>query len=356
MSQSLSRMEVLNKIHSKRRIRSKLLLIVFILFAVLTIVPIVNYFVQVKIPYEKTALKVGDAIFTRENVVDFIRFNQRLSEEQGVNFDLGSSLFESLQLIAENEIAFLSAAEYGLVVDQWEIDEAFFIRLGFFNDFDIDTEEAQEAFNEKKLQFLNQIQLDEASYQDIVRKGLFREKLRRELSREIPNIQLHKYIYEISLDEISQSMISEIQRNIDKGEDIDQIVKRYSVDPEVSRGIGDIGWTPKGIYPSLDGTLFGSSQDSVLALPVKKLSDPFIDQENSLYKFYIIADISDSQELSSDHLDILSDQALISFFAKKSMEVNLEYGLDNETFNLINERVKIASILPEGNQDNVIIE
>ena len=217
MSQSLSRMEILDKINSKRRIKSKLLLIVLILFALLTIVPIANYFIQVKLPYEKTALKVGQTNFTRENVVDFIIFNQRLSEEQGVNFDLGSSLFESLQLIAENEIAFLSAAEYGLVVDQWEIDEAFFIRLGFFNDFDIDTDEAQEAFNEKKLQFLNQIQLSEDSYQDIVRKGLFREKLRRELSREIPSIQLHKYIYEISLDEISQSMISEIQRNIDKG-------------------------------------------------------------------------------------------------------------------------------------------
>ena len=356
MSQSLSRMEILDKINSKRRIKSKLLLIVLILFALLTIVPIANYFIQVKLPYEKTALKVGQTNFTRENVVDFIRFNQRLSEEQGVNFDLGSSLFESLQLIAENEIAFLSAAEYGLVVDQWEIDEAFFIRLGFFNDFDIDTDEAQEAFNEKKLQFLNQIQLSEDSYQDIVRKGLFREKLRRELSREIPSIQLHKYIYEISLDEISQSMISEIQRNIDKGEDIDQIVKRYSVDPEASRGIGDLGWTPIGVYPSLDQTLFGSLQDNISSLSVKKLSDPFIDQENSLYKFYIIADISDSHELSEDHLDILSDQALISFFSMKSTEVNLEYGLDNETFNWINERVKIASILPEGNQDNVIIE
>ena len=133
MSQSLSRMEILDKINSKRRIKSKLLLIVLILFALLTIVPTANYFIQVKLPYEKTALKVGQTNFTRENVVDFIRFNQRLSEEQGVNFDLGSSLFESLQLIAENEIAFLSAAEYGLVVDQWEIDEAFFIRLGFFH-------------------------------------------------------------------------------------------------------------------------------------------------------------------------------------------------------------------------------
>ena len=356
MSQSLSRMEVLNKIHSKKKIRSKLVLIVFLLFLVLAIVPLANYFIQVKIPYEKTALRVGETIFTREDVVDFIRFNQRLSEEQGANFDLGSSLFESLKLIAENEIAFLSAAEYGLVVDQWEIDEAFFLRLGFFNDFSIDSEDDRKAFNEKKLQFLNQVQLSEETYQDIVRKGLFREKLRRELSREISNIQPHKYIYEISLDEISQSTISEIQRNIDKGEDIGQIVKRYSIDPEVLRGAGDLGWVPEGIYPSLDQTLFGSIEVNIQPLAVKKLSEPFLDQENSLYKFYVIADFNDSLELSIDNLEILSNQALLSFFEIKSREVDMQYGLDNETFNWINERVKVASILPDGNQENVIIE
>jgi hypothetical protein len=50
-------MEILDKINSKRRIKSKLLLIVLILFALLTIVPIANYFIQVKLPYEKTAIK-----------------------------------------------------------------------------------------------------------------------------------------------------------------------------------------------------------------------------------------------------------------------------------------------------------
>ena len=61
-------------------------------------------------------------------------------------------------------------------------------------------------------------------------------------------------------------------------------------------------------------------------------------------------------ELSIDNLEILSNQALLSFFEIKSREVDMQYGLDNETFNWINERVKVASILPDGNQENVIIE
>ena len=48
MNESLSRMEILNKIHSKKRIRSKLVLIVLILFIALAIVPLANYFIQLK--------------------------------------------------------------------------------------------------------------------------------------------------------------------------------------------------------------------------------------------------------------------------------------------------------------------
>ncbi|GIS28475.1 MAG: hypothetical protein CM15mP129_06720 [Chloroflexota bacterium] len=44
---------------------------------------------------------------------------------------MGSSLFQSLQLLAENEIAYLYATEFGLTVDDWEIDEAFYLKLGY---------------------------------------------------------------------------------------------------------------------------------------------------------------------------------------------------------------------------------
>ena len=75
-------------------------------------------------PYQKIALKVENTEFNRKDLVEFIRFNQRLSEEQGNQFDLGSSLFQSLQLLAENEIAYLYATEFGLTVEKnTETDE-----------------------------------------------------------------------------------------------------------------------------------------------------------------------------------------------------------------------------------------
>ena len=354
MNESLSRKEILNSIKDKNKLKSKLLVILIIFTIIIVSVPVTSYFINVSIPYQKTALKVEEKEFTRKDLVDFIRFNQRLSEEQGNKFDLGSSLFQSLQLLAENEIAYLSATEYGLTVDDWEIDEAFFLKLGFYNNFELETAEDVEAFKEKKIQFLNQIQMNEEKFKEIIRKSLFREKLRRELSREIPTIQEHKYLYEIALEDISQSNINKIQKEISSSNDIGAIVKKYSIDPNSIRGEGDFGWIPKGIKPELDDLIFGNNQSN--GLKPKELSEPYIDQENSVFKLYIISDVKKSHELSEENFEQISNNVLTNFFNERSRLVDMQYGLDNETFNWINEKVQVASLFNDNDSANDIIK
>ena len=354
MNEHLSRKEILNSIRDKKKLKSKLFVIVIIIALIIASIPTTSYVINVWIPYQKTALKVEEKEFTRKDLVDFIRFNQRLSEEQGNQFDLGSSLFQSLQLLAENEIASLYATEYGLTVNDWEIDEAFFLKLGFYNDFNLDTIEDENAFNEKKIQFLNQIQMNEKKYKEIVRKSLFREKLRRELSREIPTLQEHKYVYEIALEDISQSNINKIQREINSNSDIGKIVKKYSIDPNSIRGAGDFGWMPKGIMPELDSLIFGTDQDNYLK--PKELSGPYIDQENSVFKLYVISDVKKSFELSEENFEQISNNVLINFFNERSRLVDMQYGLDNETFDWINEKVQVASLFNDNDLANDIIK
>ena len=350
MNESLSRKEILNSIKEKKKLKSKLFIILIVISIIIVSVPSASYLINVWIPYQKTALKVEEKEFTRKDLVDFIRFNQRLSEEQGNQFDLGSSLFQSLQLLAENEIAYLSATEYGLTVDDWEIDEAFYLKLGFYNNFELETMEDEEAFNEKKIQFLNQIQMDEEKFKEIVRKSLFREKLRRELSREIPALQEHKYVYEIALEDISQSNINKIQREITSTNNIGEVVKKYSIDPNSIRGVGDFGWIPKGIMPELDGLIFGNDQSNYLK--PKELSEPYIDQENSVFKLYVISDVKKSYELSEENFEQISNNVLTNFFNERSRLVDMQYGLDNETFNWINEKVQVASLFNDNDSAN----
>ncbi|GIS28474.1 MAG: hypothetical protein CM15mP129_06710 [Chloroflexota bacterium] len=89
----------------------------------------------------------------------------------------------------------------------------------------MESEEDEELFKERKTQFLNQIQIDEDKFKEIIRKSLFREKLRRELSREIPSLQQHKYVFEIALEDISTSNLNKIQKEITSTNSISDVVK-----------------------------------------------------------------------------------------------------------------------------------
>ena len=353
MKESNSRKEILRYIDKKKKLRSKLFLAIIVIVFLFSLIPISSYLLNVWIPYQKIALKVENTEFTRKDLVEFIRFNQRLSEEQGNQFDLGSSLFQSLQLLAENEIAYLYATDFGLTVDEWEIDEAFYLKLGLYNNFNLESQEDEDVFKERKIQFLNQIQLDEFKFKEIIRKSLFREKLRRELSREIPTLQPHKYVFEIALEDISTPYLNKIQKEITATNNISKVVKKYSIDPQVMRGSGDFGWIPKGIKPDLDYLFFSENNQ---ALRPKELSEPFIDQENSVFKFYIISDVNESLELSEENFEIISEGILTNFFNEKSQLVDMQYGLDNETFNWINDKVQVASIFNNNDQTSVIIE
>ena len=344
MTKPLSRSEILKNLSERQKIKSRLLIFVIFFFLVIVTIPVSQYFLNIYIPYNQTALRVEETVFTRKNVVDFVRFNQRLSEEQGVKFDAGSSLFESLQLIAENEISYFSAIPFGLTVEQWEVDEAFFIRLGFYNDIDVNIDEDLNNFQERKIQFLNEIQLDEETYQNIVRKGIFREKLRRELSREIPLSQPQVFVYKIVLSDIQPSIISEIERRLKQGEDLTNITTLFSIDENVVRDKGSVGWVAKGVLPIIDELFFNAGSSR---LEIKQLSEPFINQEANAYELYVITQYSELKELSVDQEQLLSENALVSFLSTKSNEIDIEYGLDNDTFNWINSRVEIASILPD---------
>ena len=83
MNESNSRKEILSSIDKKKNLRSKLFLIVILIFFLFSSIPITSYVINVWMPYQKIALKVENTEFTRKDLVEFIRFNQRLSEEQG---------------------------------------------------------------------------------------------------------------------------------------------------------------------------------------------------------------------------------------------------------------------------------
>ena len=111
---------------------------------------------------------------------------------------------------------------------------------------------------------------------------------------------------------------------------------------------------PKGIKPELDSLIFGNDQSD--HLKPKELSEPYIDQENSVFKLYVISDVEKSYELSEENFEQISNNVLTKFFNERSRLVDMQYGLDNETFNWINEKVQVASLFNDNDLANDIIK
>ena len=131
----------------------------------------------VKAPTE-IALRVNDKEYTRGDVVDYIRFNQRITEDLGMQFQIGTSLFDAMQTLQDNEIAYQLAPRYGITVESNEIDYYIESLLGYVFEKNSERNEEQKInFEESKRQFLNKIGLPEEVYRDFIKKTIFKESI-----------------------------------------------------------------------------------------------------------------------------------------------------------------------------------
>ena len=107
-----SRFELLADNKSKSFLFKPFFYLGFSIFIFLFLILIFFYSVTYIIPPMKDAIKVGEVTYTRGDVVKFIRFNQRITEDLGMEFEIGNSLFEALRVILEGELAYQVAPKY----------------------------------------------------------------------------------------------------------------------------------------------------------------------------------------------------------------------------------------------------
>ena len=329
------------------RSRPFIIIGVLLLVAILAIptVAFVNRFV---LPPRQLAVRVEDKVFTRGDVVNFIRFYQRLSEEAGVQYQIGSSLFEAEQIMWQNEVAFQSAPKLGVSVMAEDIDEEIRGLLGYPN---LSPEELQDPetranIDEANRQFLNNVGLSAEVYRDMVRKELFRRNVRERLALDVPRIQPQVHVYEILLQRVDQTVIQQMKRRVAKGDWIQNIAVDVSIDPNVQRTGGEIGWLPRNAVPELDRLLFGADADGNRLLPVGTLSDPVSDRETGLFNIYFVSEYVEAREIDAGPFEKLKDKALEDFLNGEFRSLDVHLVLDDKIYAWVNAKVKLASILP----------
>ena len=259
------------------QIRSRPFIIaaIVVLFGILTI-PVYAYFQNYVFPPRELALRVADMEYSRGDVVNFIRFNQRMSENLGVPFEVGNSLFDALQTLQENELSYQLAARYGITVSSEEVDDRLNTILGFVAKTvaERESQEYKDNIEEAKRQFINRIEMDESVFRDFIRKSMFKERLRAVVAEEIPRVQAQVHLYEIILFDRDAEVRRAIERDLVSGNPIENVILEHSQDPNVRRDLGDRGWFPFGVTTEIDYLLFGLDGEGNRLLPIGQLSEP----------------------------------------------------------------------------------
>ena len=333
----------------QRQVRSR----PFIMFAAIVLVgllaiPVYAYFQIFVFPPRELALRVAEAEYTRGDVVNFIRFNQRMSEDLGVPFEVGNSLFEALQTLQENELSFQIAPQHGISVSPEEVDERVNSILGFVaaTIAERDSVEYQDNVEEARRQFIHRIGLKEEVFRDFIRKSMFRERLRDVVSEQIPRIQPQVHVSEVSVIQRDPEKESVMQRDLISGDPVQEVVLRYSQDPNVRRDQGDRGWFPFGVSPELDSALFGVDADGNRLLPLRTLSQPRFDDETTFWNYLIVMEESEAREVDDEKFDALATRAMTIFLNEQRTNFDLYMVLDSDIFDWVNKQVRIATILP----------
>ena len=345
-SQNRSRFELLAKNKDESILFKPFFYVGFSLFLIICSIFIFFYVVTYVLPPMKQAIKVGEITYSRGDVVRFIRFNQRMSEDLGVDFEIGNSVFEALKTILEGELAYQVAPRYGISVSNERLDKQIEILMGYIDNAEgvEGSKEHKKNIEESYRQFLNKTSLSDYEYREYVKRTIFREELRSIVSRDVSRIQPHVNVYEIVFTSPDLSLVNAIEKKITLGNNIEEIALEFSEDKEVLRTKGNLGWLPKGINQELDKIFFGLNEDGSRTLPVGKLSEqPYYNNEAQVYAFYYISDYIEAREVTDKNFDLLTNVQFDQFINSFTDEYDLWMDIDSDIYNWINSKVLLAS-------------
>ena len=349
-----SRFDLLKDKKNQNRKSRPFLYLGFIIILIIVVIPAYSFYSTYIKPPTEIALRVNDKEYTRGDVVDYIRFNQRITEDLGSQFEIGTSLFDALQTLQDNEIAYQLAPRYGITVESTEVDEHIENMLGYFFEKTMNVdEEEQNNFDESKRQFLNKIGLTEEIYRDFIKKTIFKERLRTVVAETIPRVQPQVHVFQITSRNPDDNLIRKIIRDLDAGKPITDITSLYSEDPNIKRNNGEVGWFPYGVVKDLDYLFFGLDSNGDRVLPVRELSPIQYDQEDQSYILYIVEEVSEAREINNSNLDSLIDRALVIFLNKERKKIaaegDLYMDLNDKIYGWVNKQVQLSSLLPTPN-------
>ena len=214
----------------KRRQRVALAIAVVVVLMVIAI-PIYGWVTTFVLPPREVIVRVNDVEYDMGYLVKLMRMVQRQTEAGGQTVNLGTVPFQLVQDLATNELVVQGAQSQGLQVTPEELDAELRLRtLGPVDPASTSTPaELESEFQEIYRQFLNQVQLTDNEYREIVKRDMYRLRLEEHVGSTIPREQPHVHLYGLALQSLED--VEEARTKFERGSTFTELVEEYALDP-----------------------------------------------------------------------------------------------------------------------------
>ncbi|MFL2756448.1 MAG: SurA N-terminal domain-containing protein [Dehalococcoidia bacterium] len=310
---------------------------------------IIGYIIVFVMPPRELVVRVNDVEYTRGDLLELVRIDQKTTEFMGGKFDASSVVFESLQQTVENEIINQIAPSHGITISEEQVDSMIddIMRPSESASLGKSEEQISRETSERYLAYLNTLQISQEKHRSIVRNEAIRERFRQYIGDSVPyvteQVYLHRIITPITSEmEIMIIKFDDLTRDavdpIELREAYKSVVREFSRDnSEIIRLGGEIGWVPRNVLLDYENLFFD--------LVPGELSEPIPDPNNDAQLiFFMISDREEARELDIETRDELKTKALQDWINIERKSHNIYAVFNSDIYNWIFQQLRLTTI------------
>jgi len=266
-------------------------------------------------PFRRIIITVDDTSIN----MDYFLMRTRLS---------GADPMEMLQRLTNEQLIQIEASRYVAEVTPEDVTQEL-RRIAGGESGTISEDEFKEWYR----QILNENDLSDSEYKEIVATSLLAARLQAYLGERMSTVAEQVHLHAILLG--TNEDAEEIRARWEVGEDFADLAREVSLDGVSGEEGGDLGWLPRGILPAgFDGVVFDDLTIGDVSEPQAYISD--YESEEIFYYLLMVSEKADARELDEGPLQILKAQALDNWLLAEIKFHEIEWDFNSEIYAWVN--------------------
>jgi len=267
-------------------------------------------------PFRRIIITVDDTSIN----MDYFLMRTRLA---------GADAMKMLEVLTNELLIKVAAPQYVAEVSPEDIDQE--LRRTASGESETISES---EFKEWYRQLLNEIDISDSEYREIVATSLLAARLHEYLAARVPTVVEQVHLHAILLETYEDA--EKVRARWEAGEDFADLAREVSLDEVSGEKGGDLGWFPRGVLVyGFDDIVFNLAIGDVSEI-VPYSADPMA--EEMFYYFFMVSEKADAREIDEDPLQILKAKALDDWLSAeiKSPKHKIEWNFNSEIYAWIN--------------------